>query len=76
MSSMWTVEVWTGSNWLTLGVYRSERSAQRRMDQSVRYKGEHQDEQERRLRIVGDTEAMRYKSLSCWERRMRKRRWG
>lgn len=73
---MWAVEVWTGSRWLTLGMYLSERSALRRMDQSVAYKGEHQDEQERRVRMVGENEALRHKALSCVERRKRKRMWG
>jgi hypothetical protein len=34
MSTKYLAEVWTGDQWLTLGVYASERAARRRVDRS------------------------------------------
>ena len=75
--SFYAVEVWTGDRHLILGVYRSEKSALRRMDHSIKHS---RDCQERRVRIIREDEAMQHKSnmsvLSRSERQKRKQKWG
>ena len=75
---IYVVEVWTGSRWLALGLYGSERAAQRRKGRGTPACG--LGAQERRVRICRDGEAARLKGnmalLSRKERREKKLMWG
>jgi hypothetical protein len=52
---MFSAEVWTGDQWMTLGIYSRRGMAQRRVDRS-------RSNQEHRVRPVSDQEADRVRA--------------